>query len=68
MECEKGKGEDLLQLLRRWQKSGMTEKRFGEHIRIAKVLKLDTSPGQTEHTICMNVTGMRFQISIEMIS
>ena len=39
VECKKWKGENLLELLRSWRKSGMAEKRFGEHIRIVEVLK-----------------------------
>ena len=67
MECKKGKGEDLLVLLQIWQKSRMEAKRFGEYFRIFKVLKLETSPGQTELRICMNAVGRRYQISVEMV-
>ena len=64
MECKKGKGEELLELLRRGQKSGMAAKRFGGHIRIVEVLKPDTSPVQNERTIRMNSTGRMLQRSI----
>ena len=59
VECKKGKGGDLQEFLRRWQNSWMAAKRFREHIRIFKVLKPGTSPGQTERMIRMNTTGRR---------
>ena len=68
MECEKGKGEDLLEILWIWQKSGMAENRFGDHIPIFKVLKPNTQPGQTELKIFMNAIGRRFQNSVNMVS
>ena len=63
----KGKVEDLLELLRRWQKSGMAAKRFMEHIRIVEVLKPETSPGKTERAICTNSTVRRFHRRVEMV-
>ena len=68
VECEKGKGEDLIEILWWWQKSGLAAKRFREHICIVEFLKPDTSPGQTERTIHVNFTGRRFQCRVGMIS
>ena len=45
VKFKKGKGEDLLEILRRRQKSRMATKRFREHIRIVKDLKPNTSQG-----------------------
>ena len=68
VECEKGKGEDLLEILWRWKNSILAAKQFGDNIRISEVIKPDTSPGQTEQDICMNSTGRRFQRIVEMVS
>ena len=68
VECEKGTGEELLDLLRRWKKSRFAEKRSGEHMRIIEVLKLDTSSGKNEREICMTCTGRRLYCSIDMVS
>ena len=68
MECKKGKGDELLDILWRWQKSHLVENQFREHIRIVKLLKPDTFPGQTEWAIRINATGRRFQRSVDMVS
>ena len=68
MEFKKGKGENSLEILWRWQKYGLAENRFGEHNHIIKVLKPDTSPGKTELTVRMNATGLRFQCRKYMVS
>ena len=46
----------------------MAAKQFREHINIFKVLKPDTSPGQTKQMIRMNATISRFQCSVGMVS